>query len=73
MNNIKFLINLLTKNETQIPLLYVTFDYKKFKENGKIGSCMSNVHPVIANDENIKLKVNELIDYIRENYNMEDI
>lgn len=65
--------NLLTKNKTQIPLLYVTFDYKKFKESGKVGSCMSNVHPVIANDDNIKLKVNELIDYIRDNYDMDDM
>jgi len=67
------LTRLLTKNKTQIPLLYVTFDYKKFKDIGKVGSCMSNVHPVIANDEHIKLKVNELIDYIRDNYDMEDM
>lgn len=65
--------NLLTKNRTQIPLLYITFDYKKFKEFGKVGSCMSNVHPVIANDDNIKLKLNELIDYIRDNYDMNKI
>lgn len=65
--------NLLTKNKTQIPLLYVTFDYKKFTENGKIGSCMANAHPVIRNDENVILRINELIDYIRDNYDMEDI
>lgn len=64
---------ILTKNRTQIPLIYVTFDYKKFKENGKVGSCTSSVHPVIANDDYIKLKVNELIDYIRDNYDMEDM
>jgi len=61
---------LLTKNKTQIPLLYVTFDYKKFSESGKVDSCMANVHPLIKNDENIKLKINELIDYIRDNYDM---
>ena len=65
--------NLLTINETQIPLLYVVFDYKKYKENGKIGSCVCNVHPVIENDEHIKIKINELIDYIRDNYDMEDM
>ena len=64
---------LLTKNRTQIPLIYVTFDYKKFKESGKVGSCMSNIHPVISKDDNIKLKVKELIDYIRDNYDMEEI
>ena len=62
--------NLLTKNKTQIPLLLVTFNYKKFKESGKVESCMANVHPLIRNDDNIKLKINELIDYIRDNYNM---
>ena len=65
--------NLLTKNKTQIPLLYVTFDYKKFKESGKVGSCMANVHPVIAKDEHIKQSINDLIDYIRDNYDMEDM
>ena len=65
--------NLLTKNKTQIPLLYVTFDYKKFTESGKVDSCMANVHPLIRNDDNIKLKLNELVDYIRDNYNMNQI
>ena len=64
---------LLTKNRTQIPLLYVTFDYNKFKESGKVGSCTSHTHPVISKDDNIKLKVKELIDYIRDNYDMEEI
>lgn len=65
------LTRLLTKNKTKIPLLYVTFDYKKFKENGKVGSCMCNVHPLIRNDEYVKLKMNELVDYIRDNYDMD--
>lgn len=64
------ILNLLTKNKTRIPLFYVTFDHKKFTESGKINSCMANVHPVIKNDENIKLKINELINYIRDNYDM---
>ena len=61
---------LLTKNRTEIPLLYVTFDYKKFLYSGKVGSCMCNAHPVIANDEHIEQSVNDLIDYIRDNYDM---
>lgn len=64
------LTRLLTKNRTQIPLLYVTFDYNKFKSEGKVGSCMCNVHPVIANDEHIKQTVNDMINYIRDNYDM---
>ena len=30
---------LLTKNKKTIPLYFVTFDYKKFKETGKDNSC----------------------------------
>ena len=65
--------NLLTKNKTQIPLFYVSFNHKKFTEDGKIDSCMVNVHPLIRNDEYIKLKLNELVDYIRDNYDMDMI
>ena len=66
----KFLINLLTKNRTQIPLIYVIFDYKKFKEVGKYGSCVSKMHPLIQNDEHVKRELNKLIDYIRDRYDM---
>jgi hypothetical protein len=69
----RLLTRLLTKNKTKIPLLYVTFDYKKYKVDGKVGSCNCNVHPVIKNDEYIKQEVNKLIDYIRDNYDMNQI
>lgn len=65
--------NLLTKSKTQIPLLYVTFDYKKFTESGKAGSCMANVHPLIKNDEHIIQSINDLVDYIRDNYDMSEM
>jgi len=64
------LTNLLTKNKTEIPLFIVTFDYKKFKEIGKYGSCMCNTHPLIQNDEHVKRELNKLIDYIRDRYDM---
>jgi len=64
------LTNLLTKNKTEIPLIYVNFDYKKFKELGKYGSCVSKMHPLIQNDEHIKCELNKLIDYIRDRYDM---
>lgn len=46
---------------------------KKFKENGAKGSCMCNIHPMLADDEHIKSTLNDLCDYIRENYNIEDV
>ena len=46
---------------------------KKFKENGVKGSCMCNIHPMLADDEHIKSTLNDLCDYIRENYNMKDV
>ena len=64
---------LLTKNFTKVPLLQVTFDYKLFKTHGKTGSCMLNIHPVLADDYELKVRLNEVVDHIRENYNMEDI
>lgn len=64
---------LLTKNFTKVQLLLVSFDYQFFKKNGKSGSCTMNAHPVLAKDEELRTKVNEIVDYIRDNYNMEDI
>ena len=65
------LTKLLTRNGTQIPLLYVTFDYNKFKKEGKINSCMCNIHPVIAKDDHIKQTLFELVNYIRDTYDMD--
>ena len=40
-----------TKNFTRIPLFTMMFDWKKFQEDGKKGSCLLYViHPDIAND-----------------------
>lgn len=68
----KFIRKKLTKNLTEIPLFWMTFNYKHYKENGKKGSCTLNVHPNLANDTFIQRRLNDLIDYIRDNYNMED-
>lgn len=64
---------LLTKNKKTIPLYFVTFDYKKFKEIGKDNSCEACVHPLLSGDEKLKKMINDTIDYIREKYNMEDM
>ena len=64
---------LLTKNYTKIPLFYVTFDYNKFKELGKIGSCDAVTHPLIKDDDKLKQMIADTIDYIRDNYDMNKI
>ena len=61
-----------TKNLTRIPLFTMTFDWKKFQEDGKKGSCLLYaLHPDIANDQFLKEKLSECVDYIRDNYDME--
>ena len=61
-----------TKNFTKIPLFTMVFDYQKFKENGKDKSCvLYAIHPDIATDEFLKGKLQECVDYIRDNYDME--
>ena len=72
---IKILFNLYirhkTKNLTRIPLFTMTFDWKKFQKDGKKDSCILNIHPDIANDQFVREKLSECVDYIRDNYNME--
>lgn len=60
-----------TKNFTRIPLFIMTFDWKKFQKDGKKDSCILNIHPDIANDQFVREKLSECVDYIRDNYNME--
>ena len=69
----KNLTRLFTKNFTKIPLLWITFNWKLFKENGAKGFCMCNIHPCLKIDQHIKNTINELCDYIRENYYTEKI
>lgn len=60
-----------TKNFTRIPLFIMTFDWEKFQKDGKKDSCILNIHPDIANDQFVREKLSECVDYIRDNYNME--
>lgn len=69
----KILTRLFTKNLTKVPLLWITFNWKLFKKNGAKGSCMCNIHPCLKDDERIKITMQGLCDYIRENYDMEEI
>lgn len=59
----------ITKNYTEIPLLWITFDYQKYQKDKK-NSCTVSLHPDIRADIELQEKINNLIDYIRDNYDM---
>lgn len=67
------LTRLLTKNLQRVPLLRIDFNMKLFKQNGKKNSCMCVIHPVLKDDTHIKGTLNELCDYIRDNYDMNEV
>ncbi len=69
---IKWLGNKLTNNNNEIPLFWVTFNLNKYKENGAKGSCNLKLHPLLT-DEYIKNQLNNLVDYIRDHYDMEEL
>lgn len=60
-----------TKNLTRIPLFTMVFNYHKYKADGKKDSCIMYSHPNIANDEFVKNKLQEVVDYIRDNYDLD--
>lgn len=72
---IKWLINMMirrkTKNLTRIPLFTMTFNYRKYKSDGKKDTCTFYCHPEIAQDEFVKEKLCEVVDYIRDNYDLD--
>ena len=69
----KMLKRLLTKNLTEIPLFWVVINYKKYQEDGAKGSAMAHRHPILKDDEYIKTTLNELIDHIRNNYDVNEL
>lgn len=68
---INFWIRNETKNLTEIPLFFVLFDYQAYKQHGKKDSCMIHAHPEIAKDTFVREHLQELVDYIRDNYNLD--
>jgi len=63
----------LTKNFTRIPLLWIDFNYKKYKKFGEKGSCLLDVHPILRKDKYIIDTMDELASYIKNNYDMNKI
>lgn len=64
---------LLTKNFSEIPLVFIDFNYKYYKKYGKEKSCVIHSHPLIQDDEVLKDKLKDVIDYIRDNYDLDKI
>lgn len=70
MKGLNKLLKKLTKDYTEIPLLWVMFDYQKYQQSVE-GSCMLHIHPDLGEDEKLKQMLNDVVDYIRDNYDME--
>lgn len=70
---LNWLIKKSTKNYTQIPLFWVDFNLQKYLKDGSEDSCITRLHPTIGNDIFIKDKLFEIIDYIRNTYDMEKL
>lgn len=60
-----------TKNLTRIPFFTMTFNYRKYKDSGKSNSCVFYTHPKIAKDEYVKEELQKVVDYIRDNYDLD--
>jgi len=69
----KWLYNKLTNNYNKIPLFFVNFNLSKYQLNGAKNSCIVKIHPELKNDKYIVESLNNLIDYIRDNYNMDKL
>ena len=60
-----------TKNLTRIPLFTMTFDYRNYKVEDKQDSCTFYCRPDIVNDEYVKEKLSDVVDYMRDNYDLD--
>lgn len=67
------IIKKLTNNYKDVPLFYVTFDLKKFENEGEKGSCTLGIHPSLKEDKFVAEQLKGLVDHIRKNYDMEKL
>ena len=58
---------------TIVPLLSISINLKFFKKYGSKYSCTCRVNKLFKNDWYIKRTMEDLCEYIRKNYNMEDL
>lgn len=69
----KIFSKLSTKNYKKVSLIHISFNYKHYNENGEKNSCECSIHPCLRNDEGLKEKLQEVIDYVRGNHDMDKI
>lgn len=62
-----------TREFTDVPIFYVTFNLQHYKKNGAKGSCTINCLPEIKQDEEAVRRIESTVDYIRENFDMEKL
>jgi hypothetical protein len=63
----------LTNNKTEIPLIIVTFNHKKYKKECPQGSCDVKMHPSLTIDQELKEKIKAVIDHIRSHSDMDSL
>lgn len=61
-----------TKNFTQIPFFAVLFNFEKYVNSGEKGSCDIMIHPDLEEDFLLESMIRDCVDYIRDNYDMEN-
>lgn len=65
---------LLTRNLKKIPLIQLTFNYKKYKKNNDKDKTMIIIgHPILMEDEVLKAKFEDICVYIKDKYNYEEL
>ena len=60
-----------TKNLKCIPLFTMVFDYPKYRRDGKKNRCLFYAHPELQNDQFVKERLCEVVDYIRDEYDLD--
>jgi hypothetical protein len=63
----------LTKNYNEVLLFWVDFNLNKYNEFGAKNSCTVKIHPELKDDEYVIDTLNDLVDYIRIKYDMNDL
>jgi len=63
----------LTKNYAEVPLFWVEFNLNKYNEFGAKDSCIVKIHPELAHDIYIQSQLNDVVDYIRDYWDMQKL
>ena len=61
------------KNFTEVPILWIALDMQRYEKSGARGCFLINCLPEIAHDKETVRRINDAVDYIRENFDMEKL